>query len=190
MRWASIIGSDSKQRLKSRIPDDDQDRRRLHSLSSLNQRVTRGLPRQQMGDGTGCPPDVLRNIQATTFVQPGQLPCHRQGSCSGNATKREIRGDSEGASRVPHSEDRCRGQGLCRRHPERLSDTEFATQEGTLYPLLSKMRRDGLVDYEWQESDVGPPRKYYELTGKGTAQLAELNDYWKHLNATIAQLGR
>ena len=72
----------------------------------------------------------------------------------------------------------------------RLRDTEFATQEGTLYPLLSKMRRDGLVDYEWHESDAGPPRKYYELTAKGQSQLAELNDYWKHLNATIAQLGR
>jgi PadR family transcriptional regulator PadR len=42
-----------------------------------------------------------------------------------------------------------------------LSATDFATQEGTLYPLLSKMRRDGLLDYEWQESDAGPPRKYY-----------------------------
>jgi PadR family transcriptional regulator PadR len=73
---------------------------------------------------------------------------------------------------------------------KRLSDTEFATQEGTLYPLLSKMRRDGLLDYEWQESDAGPPRKYYELTAKGKSQLAELNDYWKHLNATITQLGR
>jgi PadR family transcriptional regulator PadR len=73
---------------------------------------------------------------------------------------------------------------------KRLSDTEFATQEGTLYPLLSKMRRDGLVDYEWQESDAGPPRKYYQLTAKGTSQLAELNDYWKLLNATITQLGR
>jgi PadR family transcriptional regulator PadR len=73
---------------------------------------------------------------------------------------------------------------------ERLSETEFATQEGTLYPLLSKMRRDGLVDYKWQESDAGPPRKYYQLTAKGKSQLAELNDYWKHLNATIAQLGR
>ena len=73
---------------------------------------------------------------------------------------------------------------------ERLSDTEFATQEGTLYPLLSKMRREGLVDYEWQESDAGPPRKYYELTAKGTAQLAELNDYWKAINATVNQLGR
>ena len=73
---------------------------------------------------------------------------------------------------------------------ERLSDTEFATQEGTLYPLLSKMRREGLVDYEWQESDAGPPRKYYELTAKGKAQLAELNEYWKKINATVSQLGR
>ena len=72
----------------------------------------------------------------------------------------------------------------------RLSDTEFATQEGTLYPLLSKMRRDGLLEYEWQESDAGPPRKYDELTGRGRAQLTELNDYWKRLNATVAQLGR
>ena len=72
----------------------------------------------------------------------------------------------------------------------RLSATDFATQEGTLYPLLSKMRRDGLLDYEWRESEAGPPRKYYELTAKGTSQLADLNDYWKHLNATISQLGR
>ena len=68
---------------------------------------------------------------------------------------------------------------------KRLRDTEFATQEGTLYPLLSRMRRDGLVDYEWQESDAGPPRKYYALTARGRAHLAELNDYWKQLNATI-----
>jgi PadR family transcriptional regulator PadR len=73
---------------------------------------------------------------------------------------------------------------------ERLSRTEFATQEGTLYPLLSKMRRDGLVDYEWQESEAGPPRKYYKLTAKGRSQLTELNDYWKQINATISQLGR
>jgi PadR family transcriptional regulator PadR len=73
---------------------------------------------------------------------------------------------------------------------ERLRETEFTTQEGTLYPLLSKMRREGLVDYEWQESDAGPPRKYYELTAKGTSQLAELSDYWKQINATISRLGR
>ena len=73
---------------------------------------------------------------------------------------------------------------------QRLSDTEFSTQEGTLYPLLSKMRREGLVDYEWQESSAGPPRKYYELTPRGRTQLAELNAYWKEINATITQLGR
>jgi PadR family transcriptional regulator PadR len=73
---------------------------------------------------------------------------------------------------------------------QRLAKTDFATQEGTLYPLLSRMRREGLVDYEWQESDAGPPRKYYELTAKGRAQLAELNDYWKYLNTTVNQLGR
>lgn len=73
---------------------------------------------------------------------------------------------------------------------KRLSTTDFATQEGTLYPLLSKMRRDGLLDYEWQESGAGPPRKYYELTAKGKSQLGELNDYWKHLNVTIAELGK
>ena len=71
-----------------------------------------------------------------------------------------------------------------------LRTTDFATQEGTLYPLLSKMRRDGLLDYEWQESDAGPPRKYYELTAKGKNQLGELNDYWKQINSTINQLGR
>ena len=73
---------------------------------------------------------------------------------------------------------------------KRLGETAFATQEGTLYPLLSKMRRDGLLDYEWQESDAGPPRKYYELTAKGAGQLEELNEYWKHLNTTVTKLGR
>jgi PadR family transcriptional regulator, regulatory protein PadR len=73
---------------------------------------------------------------------------------------------------------------------KRLADTDFATQEGTLYPLLSKMRREGLVDYEWQESESGPPRKYYKLTVKGKSQMSEFLDYWKYLNTTINQLGR
>ena len=73
---------------------------------------------------------------------------------------------------------------------KRLGSTEFATQEGTLYPLLSKPRREGLVDYEWQESDAGPPRKYYRLTAKGRSTLADLNEYWKEINATVSQLGR
>jgi PadR family transcriptional regulator PadR len=73
---------------------------------------------------------------------------------------------------------------------KRLQDTDFATQEGTLYPLLSKMRREELVDYEWQESGSGPPRKYYKLTTKGKLQLSEFKDYWNYLNSTIHKLGR
>ena len=72
----------------------------------------------------------------------------------------------------------------------RLSTTEFATQEGTLYPLLSKMRREGAVDYEWQESDAGPPRKYYKLTAKGKSQLDELTEYWAYINQTLDNLGQ
>lgn len=71
----------------------------------------------------------------------------------------------------------------------RLEATEFATQEGTLYPLLSKLRREELVDYRWQESDAGPPRKYYRLTESGRAQLAALDDYWTRINHTISNIG-
>jgi len=71
----------------------------------------------------------------------------------------------------------------------KLSATEFATQEGTLYPLLSRMRRDGLVDYDWKESESGPPRKYYALTASGQGQLAELVAYWRLINKTIEDLG-
>jgi PadR family transcriptional regulator PadR len=73
---------------------------------------------------------------------------------------------------------------------KRLDTTEFATQEGTLYPLLSRMRREGLVDYEWKESDAGPPRKYYELTARGDEQLQELHAYWQRINRTIRQMGK
>jgi PadR family transcriptional regulator, regulatory protein PadR len=72
----------------------------------------------------------------------------------------------------------------------RLEGTPFATQEGTLYPLLSKMRRESLVDYEWRESEAGPPRKYYRLTARGRAQLSELGDYWREINRTVQQLQR
>jgi PadR family transcriptional regulator PadR len=72
----------------------------------------------------------------------------------------------------------------------RLAGTEFATQEGTLYPLLSKLRREDLVQYQWRESEAGPPRKYYRLTDAGKAQLAALDDYWDRINGTIADIGR
>ena len=72
---------------------------------------------------------------------------------------------------------------------QQLDGTEFATQEGTLYPLLGKMRREDLLDYEWQESGSGPPRKYYKLTAHGQAALAELQGYWNALNHTLDTLG-
>jgi PadR family transcriptional regulator, regulatory protein PadR len=72
---------------------------------------------------------------------------------------------------------------------QRLAATEFATQEGTLYPLLSRLRREGLVDYEWQESGAGPPRKYYKLTEQGRRALDELAGYWHHLHDTLTRLG-
>jgi PadR family transcriptional regulator PadR len=72
---------------------------------------------------------------------------------------------------------------------KRLASTEFATQEGTLYPLLSRLRREGLVDYEWQESESGPPRKYYRLTAAGRTHLTQLDGYWARINRTISALG-
>jgi PadR family transcriptional regulator PadR len=71
-----------------------------------------------------------------------------------------------------------------------LRGTEFATREGTLYPLLSKMRREKLLDYEWKESDAGPPRKYYELTARGREQLRETSDYWQRISGTVKSLGQ
>jgi PadR family transcriptional regulator PadR len=71
-----------------------------------------------------------------------------------------------------------------------LNATEFSTQEGTLYPLLSKMRREELVDYEWKESESGPPRKYYELTAKGRERLRETTEYWQKISGTVKNLGQ
>lgn len=72
---------------------------------------------------------------------------------------------------------------------QRLAGTEFATQEGTLYPLLSRLRRENMVDYEWRESESGPPRKYYRLTESGQRALAELQGYWQHLTETLNRIG-
>lgn len=72
---------------------------------------------------------------------------------------------------------------------ERLSTTEFRTGEGTLYPLLSRMKRDGLLNYSWQESASGPPRKYYKLTATGQHRLQDLQSYLTDLTNTLDQLG-
>jgi PadR family transcriptional regulator PadR len=51
------------------------------------------------------------------------------------------------------------------------------------------MRREELLNYEWQESEAGPPRKYYKLTAKGREQLQELTAYWNTINNTVKKLG-
>jgi PadR family transcriptional regulator PadR len=73
---------------------------------------------------------------------------------------------------------------------ERLSATQFKSGEGTLYPLLSKLRREGLVAYEWEESAAGPPRKYYSLTEAGKEALERQNRYLKELQNTITNLNK
>jgi PadR family transcriptional regulator PadR len=70
-----------------------------------------------------------------------------------------------------------------------LATTPFATQEGTLYPLLGKLRRDGLLKHEWVESEGGPPRKYHSLTEAGIARRAELTAYWSELTTALQTLG-
>ena len=72
---------------------------------------------------------------------------------------------------------------------QQASGDTLRVEEGTLYPLLSKLRREELVMYEWKESDAGPPRKYYRLTEAGKAQLAALDQYWNRINGTIAAMG-
>jgi PadR family transcriptional regulator PadR len=70
-----------------------------------------------------------------------------------------------------------------------LADTPFATGEGTLYPLLGKLRRDGMLEHEWEESTSGPPRKYHALTSEGRERLTQLRSYMNELSTALDQLG-
>ena len=64
---------------------------------------------------------------------------------------------------------------------EELTQVKIMVVEGTLYPLLTRLRKAGLVDYKWVESKSGPPRKYYTLTPDGKEFLAALNFTWEEL---------
>ena len=70
----------------------------------------------------------------------------------------------------------------------RLHQAELIVVEGTLYPLLSRLARDGLLGYEWRESGQGPPRKYYWLTSEGQAALKSLQQTYRRLHASINTL--
>lgn len=70
----------------------------------------------------------------------------------------------------------------------RLKDAELIVVEGTLYPLLTRLKKDGLLAYEWRESTQGPPRKYYTLTNDGRSFLHELDFAWNELARTVRLL--
>jgi len=69
-----------------------------------------------------------------------------------------------------------------------LRAAELIVVEGTLYPLLNRLARDRLLGYEWQESDSGPPRKYYWLTPDGQTLLEGLSQTYHRLHATVNKL--
>jgi PadR family transcriptional regulator PadR len=71
---------------------------------------------------------------------------------------------------------------------QKLQSARLIVVEGTLYPLLTRLKNSRLLDYKWQESTQGPPRKYYELTEEGDAFLSELEASWKELNETIEHI--
>ncbi|KGE14446.1 PadR family transcriptional regulator [Sphingobacterium deserti] len=62
-----------------------------------------------------------------------------------------------------------------------LKKAQLLVVEGTLYPLLTRLKNNGLLSYNWQESTSGPPRKYYEITGEGRDVLAKLDVTWREL---------
>lgn len=64
---------------------------------------------------------------------------------------------------------------------EKLKDTKLVVVEGTLYPLLTRLKNTGLLTYRWEESTSGPPRKYYKLTEIGQQYLKELQLSWNEL---------
>ncbi|MES2622998.1 MAG: PadR family transcriptional regulator [Patescibacteria group bacterium] len=69
-----------------------------------------------------------------------------------------------------------------------LKDADLLVVEGTLYPLLSRLRTAGLLTHTWEESRSGPPRKYYTLTTEGKDNLHELKATWKTLSSSITSL--
>ncbi len=67
----------------------------------------------------------------------------------------------------------------------RLKDAKMLVVEGTIYPLLTRLKNAGLLNYRWEESTSGPPRKYYALTETGKVFLKELNITWDELRAAV-----
>lgn len=69
-----------------------------------------------------------------------------------------------------------------------LREAEMVVVEGTIYPLLSRLQKDGLLEHEWQESEQGPPRKYYKTTEYGDEVVGYVADKIAALNTTLKKL--
>ncbi|MFM2394351.1 MAG: hypothetical protein RLZZ546_2333 [Bacteroidota bacterium] len=70
---------------------------------------------------------------------------------------------------------------------EKLKEQKLIVVEGTLYPLLNRLKDAQLLDYNWRESNAGPPRKYYSITDSGAQFLSGLVDTWSELNDAVNQ---
>lgn len=84
---------------------------------------------------------------------------------------------------------------VCSHEPKYTSDiiatlrsAELVVVEGTIYPLLSRLQKDGLLTHEWQESEQGPPRKYYKTTDYGDGVVGYVSAKITELNATLTKL--
>lgn len=71
---------------------------------------------------------------------------------------------------------------------KQLKDADLLVVEGTIYPLLNRLKTEEILEYSWEESKAGPPRKYYALTAKGEETLTQLKKSWQSLSASITSL--
>lgn len=71
---------------------------------------------------------------------------------------------------------------------KKLKKADMVVVEGTLYPLLSRLKREDFLEYSWKESPSGPPRKYFTLTVKGKDAMKELEKYWKVFTKSVTNL--
>lgn len=71
---------------------------------------------------------------------------------------------------------------------QKLKDVDIIVVEGTLYPLLIRLKNLGMLSYRWEESPQGPPRKYYMITDKGREQLSELDATWQELVKSVESI--
>ena len=71
---------------------------------------------------------------------------------------------------------------------ESVKNGKMVVVEGTVYPLLTRLKNADLLQYRWEESTSGPPRKYYSITTKGKSFLSELQQVWNELNKAVIHI--